>query len=118
MGQLSCLPDKTVPLGTPTYGIPQPIIPGIVQLSVGYLVPSAFAIEAGHISKTAAAVTAANEWSKVVALDLCVMAKSVGNTSNDTNTTFTDCYGNTVGAGTGERYRTFRTTVNLRNRTL
>lgn len=118
MGQLSCMPDKTVPPSTGTYSTPQPIIPGIVQIAVGYLVPSAFAPEAGHLSKPASDFVTAADWSKVVALDLCVMAKSVVNSPNDTNTGFSDCYGNTLSALKGERYRTFRTTVNLRNRTL
>jgi type IV pilus assembly protein PilW len=118
MGQLSCMPDKTVPPSTGTYSTPQPLIPGIVQIAVGYLVPSTFAPEAGHISKQASDFLTTADWANVVALDLCVMAKSVVSSVNDTSTTYTDCYGNTVGAGKGERYRTFRTTVNLRNRTL
>ena len=117
MGQLSCLADSRGS-GTTTYTLPQPIIPGIVQIAVGYLVPSATAPEAAHTSKTAAQIEAAAEWSKVAALDLCVMAKSIGNSANDTNTSYTDCYGTAMTTARGERYRTFRTTVNLRNRTL
>jgi type IV pilus assembly protein PilW len=118
MGQLSCLADSTPPAGAANFNLPQPIIPGIVQIAVGYLVPSATAPEAGHISKTAAAVATALEWPRVVAVDLCVVAKSVGNSVNDTNTSYTDCYGTALSAASGERYRTFRTTINLRNRTL
>jgi type IV pilus assembly protein PilW len=117
MGQLSCLADSRG-TGTTTFTLPQPIIPGIVQIAVGYLVPSATAPEAGHILQTAAQLEAAAGWSNVAAIDLCVMAKSIGNATNDTSTTYTDCYGTALTTARGERYRTFRSTVNLRNRTL
>ena len=112
MGQLSCLSDDSPSAASPTYQI-QPIVPGIQQIAANYLVTTAAA--GGQLAQTAAAVTTAATWPDVSAVELCVLAKSIGPSNNDTGKTYTDCYGTAITATANETYRTFRSTVNLRN---
>jgi type IV pilus assembly protein PilW len=119
MGQLSCAPENS---NTGAIGLSQPLIPGIEQLSVAYLLPSVPTIS-GEIPRlaqssfTADQVRAANRWAEVVAVDLCVLTKSIQPAGNDTGTNYTDCFGNALTRVGAESFRTFRTRVNLRNRT-
>lgn len=115
MGQLSCLADRTPASGVVAYQS-QPIMPGIEQLRFDYLLPSAADPNTAQGSNTASALSAA-QWATVLAVDVCVLAKSIQPGGNDTGTGYTDCYGAAITAAPGEIYRTFRTTVRLRNKT-
>jgi type IV pilus assembly protein PilW len=122
MGQLSCLADSTPPAGGAVQFQIQPLIPGIEQLAVNYLLPSAPTV-AGEFPKlaqtalSATDVTAAARWGEVMAVELCVLTKSVQPAGSDTGTQYTDCYGTALTATRAESFRTFRTIVNLRNKT-
>lgn len=115
MGQLTCVSDRTPAAGAASFQS-QPLIPGVEQLAFTYLLPSAADPNTAQNASTATAVTAASQWAAVLAVDVCVLTKSIQPGGNDTGTTYTDCYGNAIAAATGESYRTFRTTVRLRNR--
>lgn len=114
MGQLSCLSDRTPASGVATYQS-QPILPGIEQLAFNYLLPSAADPNTAQASNAATSLTA-TQWASVLAVDVCVLAKSIQAGGNDTGTAYTDCYGSAITAAPGEVYRTFRTTVRLRNK--
>lgn len=116
MGQLSCVTDRTPPGGAASFQA-QPLIPGIHQLAVTYLLPSGLEKTSAQKETTAAALNAANTWSQVAAVELCVLAKSVQVSGNDTATQVTDCYGNNFTPPSQQSFRRFTTTVNLRNRT-
>lgn len=119
MGQLSCAPENST---TGALSLSQPLIPGIEQLAVTYLLPSVPTVS-GEVPRlaqsplTAAQVAAANRWGEVVAVDLCVLTRSIQPAGNDTGTQYTDCFGTALVTTGSESFRTFRTTVNLRNRT-
>jgi len=115
MGQLSCMADSSA--GGATAYETQPLIPGIEQLAVNYLLPSSMSPNSAQVSSTAAAITTAARWGEVMALELCVMTKSIQPAANDTGTQYTDCYGTQLISTNAESFRTFRTVVNLRNRT-
>lgn len=121
MGQLSCVADSTPAAGGAVSYETQPLIPGIEQLAINYLVPS---VAAGGTPKlaqnatTASAVTAAARWGEVMAVELCVLTKSIQPAGADTGTQYTDCYGTVQVANRAEVFRTFRTVVNLRNRSI
>jgi type IV pilus assembly protein PilW len=110
MGELSCIPGA---LGAGASANSQPLIPGIVQLDFGYIVGDRD--NQPRTLKTAAQVTAANEWAMVSAVEVCVMAKSVVASGNDTGRTHTDCKGSVISAQPNAIYRNFRSRVNLRN---
>lgn len=116
MGQLTCISDRTPQGGTATYQS-QPLIPGVEQMAFSYLLPSAVDPNTAQKATTAAAVDAAGKWSSVLAIDICVLTKTIQPSGNDTGTTYTDCYGNSIAATASESYRTFRTTVRVRNKT-
>jgi type IV pilus assembly protein PilW len=119
MGQLSCAPEDST---TGAISLSQPLIPGIEQLSVVYLLPAIQTVS-GEVPRlaqtplTAAQVDSANRWGEVVAVDLCVLTRSIQPAGNDTGTQYTDCFGTALVTTGSESFRTFRTTVNLRNRT-
>jgi type IV pilus assembly protein PilW len=117
VGQLYCMSDRTSAAGTVSYQL-QPIVPGIEQLAITYLVPSLSADNAGHLAYTAKQLTDGALWAKVVATEICVLAKSSERSTQDTGITYRDC--NNVAITNNDRYsyRTFRTVVNLRNRVL
>jgi type IV pilus assembly protein PilW len=119
MGQLSCVAENP---SSSSFDASQPLIPGIEQISATYLVPTIQTVsgEIPRLAQTpldAAAVTAANRWTEVMAVNLCVLTKSIQPVGNDTGTAYTDCFGAAIVATPAESYRIFRTTVNLRNRT-
>lgn len=114
MGQLSCLADGTI-AGTPAFQV-QPLLPGIEQLAFNYLLPSVADPETAQTVSSATAIAAANQWPSVLAIEVCVLAKSVQPGGNDTGTAYTDCYGNAIAARAGDVYRTFTSTVRLRNK--
>lgn len=117
MGQLSCLTDpRTSGATTGTFQM-QPLIPGIQQLAVTYLTPSALNKNSAQKVNTATALEAASNWPQVTAVELCVLTKSIQTSGNDTGTQVTDCYGNAFTPPNGQTYRRFTTTVNMRNRT-
>ena len=116
MGQLTCISDRTSGLGVASFQS-QPLIPGVEQIAFTYFLPSVIDPNTAQIASTAAAVTAASQWPAVLAVEVCVLTKSIQPGGNDTGTTYTDCYGNAIAATAFESYRTFRTTVRLRNRT-
>jgi type IV pilus assembly protein PilW len=122
MGQLNCLADSTPPAGGAMQFQIQPLIPGIEQLAINYMLPSTPTV-AGEFPKlaqtvlTATAVTAAARWGEVMAVELCVLTKSVQPAGSDTGTRYTDCYGTPLTVTRAESFRTFRTIVNLRNKT-
>ena len=94
----------------------QPLLPGIEQLAFNYLLPSVADPETAQIGTSATTISAASQWPSVLAVEVCVLAKSVQPGGNDTNTAYTDCYGNAIAAVPGEVYRTFTSTVRLRNK--
>lgn len=120
MGQLTCVSDRTLPAGTAAFQM-QPLIPGVEQLRFTYLLPSLIDLNSAQRARTAAQVTSAvnasDQWPAVLAVEVCVLTKSVQPGGNDTGKTYTDCYGTALAATAGESYRTFTTTVRLRNRT-
>jgi type IV pilus assembly protein PilW len=109
MGQLSCLPGN---LTNGAAQLSQPLIPGIVQMDVNYITGTD-----PNTAKTlanAAAVTAANNWAQVSAVELCVLSKT-NLQQSDLARSYTDCRGNAIVSEPNAIYRTFRTRVNLRN---
>jgi type IV pilus assembly protein PilW len=122
MGQLNCLAESAPDAVGVVMRQPQPLIPGVEQLAVNYMLPYT-PTAAGEFPKlaqaalTADAVTAAARWGEVMAVELCVLTKSIQPSGSDTGTQYTDCYGTSLTTTRNESFRTFRTTVNLRNRT-
>ena len=119
MGQLSCAVNPTLAGGTATWQPAQPLIPGIQQLFVSYLLPSANDSTSAQARTTADALNlnvAPVTWSKVAAVELCVLTKSIQASGNDTGTQVTDCFGNSFTPQPYQSYRRFTTIVNLRNR--
>jgi type IV pilus assembly protein PilW len=117
MGQLSCVSEKQT-TGTYSY---QPLIPGIEQLGIRYLVPAVKTVsgetpQLAQKSLSAKEITDADRWGEVMAAELCVLTKSIQAAGNDTGTQYSDCFGNTIAANPSESFRTFRSVVNLRNR--
>ncbi len=115
MGQLSCVADATVPGGTVSLQA-QPLIPGVVQLAATYLTPSALVAGSAQRAVSATALTAADTWNTVTAVEICVLTKSIQNSGNDTGVGSTDCYGDPIAAAPSQTYRRFTATVKLRNR--
>lgn len=115
MGQLSCVADSTLPGGAPAYQA-QPLIPGVVQLAVTYLTPSALIPGSAQKAVNTATLTATNAWNTVTAVDLCVLTQSIQNSGNDTGVAVNDCYGVAIAVVPGQTFRRFTTTVKLRNR--
>jgi type IV pilus assembly protein PilW len=116
-GQLSCIGESNASAGAAvTYQV-QPLIPGIEQLAINYVLPSTTSPKVAQGFQTATQVTTANAWGNVMAVEICVLARSIQPAGNDTGSTYTDCYGNAITSTSTDNYRTFRTTVNLRNRT-
>jgi len=109
MGQLSCVSDATPSVdgvaGAASYKV-QPLIPGIEQLAIRYIAKTG---RIGGVPLTTA------DWEDVAAVEVCVLARSIQASGNDTGTQYTDCYGNTLTAGPSESYRAMRSTVALRN---
>ncbi len=117
MGQLSCVTDpRTSGATTGTFQM-QPLIPGIQQLAVTYLIPSAINANTAQKASTALALETAGTWSKVTAVEVCVLSKSIQSSGNDTATSLTDCYNQSFTPPNGQTFRKFTTVVNLRNRT-
>lgn len=117
MGQLSCVTDPTTVAGATATFQAQPLIPGVHQLAVNYLTPSTIDKTAAQTSNTAAALQAAGTWPQVLAVELCLLTKSIQASGNDTATQMTDCYGNSFTPPPSQSFRKFTTVVNLRNRT-
>lgn len=115
MGQLSCVADETVPGGLVSYQ-PQPLIPGVVQLAVTYLTASTLAAGASQKAATSAALTTANAWNTVTAVDICVLTQSIQSSGNDTGVATKDCYDADIAVVPNQTFRRFTTTVKLRNR--
>lgn len=116
MGQLSCTSDRTPPAGAASFQT-QPLIPGIEQLAFNYLLPAEVDPSTARSANTAKAITDAAKWPSVLAVEVCVLAKTIQASGNDTGTTYTDCYGTALNAAPNESYRTFRSTVRIRNKT-
>jgi len=114
-GQLYCLADRTNAAGVFSAAA-QPILPGIEQVAFNYLLPAAADANTAQAAVSAASATADAQWPTVMAVDVCVLAKSVQPSANDSTSNFTDCYGSTITASQGEVYRTFRSTVLIRNK--
>ena len=117
MGQLSCVSDRTNAAGVASFQA-QPLIPGIEQIALTYLLPSAVDPDTAQVPTTAASMPAIPGWPGVLAVELCVLGKSVQNAGNDTATQYRDCYNNVITSIPGEVYRTFRSTVRLRNKSV
>ena len=115
MGQLSCVADATVPGGVVNLQ-PQPLIPGVVQLAATYLTPSALVAGSAQKAVVASALTTADTWNTVTAVEICILTKSIQSSGNDTGLASTDCYGTNIDAAPSQTYRRFTTTVKLRNR--
>lgn len=109
MGQLSCVSDATEDnagvAGTVSLHV-QPLVPGIEQLQVTYI---------SKAGKTVARPTTDAAWQDVAAVELCVLARTVQTSGNDTGTQYKDCYGTDITADPKESYRRLRQTVALRN---
>jgi type IV pilus assembly protein PilW len=110
MGELSCIPGD---LSTGVSASSQPVVPGIVQMDVRYIVGSEASNSRTALS--AASVATAASWGTVSAVEICVMAKSVLVGVNDTGRVHTDCKGNNITAEPNAVYRNFRSRINLRN---
>ncbi|MEJ8858359.1 PilW family protein [Variovorax robiniae] len=109
MGQLGCASDATpvvngVPVGLVLRS--QPMVPGIEQLAFNYI---------STAGKVVPIPTSAPDWQDIAAVDVCVLARTIQASGNDTATGYTDCYGTAITAGPSESYRTYRATVALRN---
>lgn len=117
MGQLSCVTDPTTAAAATGTFQAQPLIPGVQQLAVTYLLPSGLEKNTAQKETTAAVLQATNTWAQVAAVELCVLTKSIQASGNDMATQVTDCYGNSFTPPPQQSYRRFTTTVNLRNRT-
>lgn len=117
MGQLSCVTDPTTAAGATATFQAQPLIPGVHQMAVTYLTPSAIDKNAAQAGNTATALETAGTWSQVVAVELCVLTKAIQPSGNDTATQVTDCYGNNFTPPPSQSFRRFTSIVNLRNRT-
>ena len=115
MGQLSCVADSTLPGGAAAYQA-QPLIPGVVQMAVTYLTPSALVPGSAQRAVSATALAAGNTWNTVTAVDLCVLTQSIQNSGNDTGVAAEDCYGAPIAVIPGQTFRRFTTNVKLRNR--
>ena len=115
MGQLSCVADETVPGGLVSYE-PQPLIPGVVQLSVTYLTPSGLVAGSAQRAVPTATLAATNAWNTVTAVDICVLTQSIQSSGNDTGVATTDCYDAPIAAVPNQTFRRFTATVKLRNR--
>lgn len=109
MGQLSCVSDAT----PDSAGVPgavslrvQPLVPGIEQLSIKYI---------SKAGKTVALPTTEAGWQDLAALELCVLARTVQTSGNDTATVYRDCYDTAIPADPRESFRRLRQTVALRN---
>lgn len=117
LGQLSCVTDPTTVAGATASFQAQPLIPGVHQLAVTYLLPSSLEKNSAQKNTTAAVLEATNTWAQVTAVELCVLTKSIQPSGNDSSTPLTDCYGNIFTPPPQQSFRRFTTTVNLRNRT-
>lgn len=117
MGQLSCVTDPTGSIPPGTFQA-QPLIPGIEQLAVTYLLPSVIDSSAAQEEMTATDLEASGRWPEVAAVELCVLTKSIQASGNDTGTQVTDCYNNVFTPPPSQSFRRLRTVVNLRNRTV
>ena len=112
MGQLSCSN------GSSAASLSQPLIPGIHQLAITYLTPSATnEPSVAQVTNTAATIQSGGLWPRVTAVDLCVLTKSVQPSGNDTGSQATDCYGNVFTPPPGQTFRRFTSVVKLRNKT-
>ena len=112
MGQLSCVTESNS-LGNFQA---QPLIPGVHQMAITYLLPSGLDPTVSQKETSAAILEASNTWKTVSAVEICVLTKSIQPSGNDTQTQVTDCYGNAFTPSPGQSYRRFSTSVNLRNR--
>lgn len=117
MGQLSCVTDPTTVAGATATFQAQPLIPGVHQMAITYLTPSTIDKNAAQAGNTAATIEAAGTWAQVVAVEVCVLTKSIQASGNDTATQVTDCYGNSFTPPPSQSFRRFTSIVNLRNRT-
>jgi type IV pilus assembly protein PilW len=117
MGQLSCVTDPTTAAGATATFQAQPLIPGVHQMAVTYLTPSTLDKNAAQAGNSAATLETAGTWPQVVAVELCVLTKSIQASGNDTATQVTDCYGNSFTPPPAQSFRRFTSIVNLRNRT-
>ena len=117
MGQLSCATDPT---GGATAGVfaNQPLIPGVHQLRARYFLPTVDNDVAPAGQMKEASALAADDWQKVVQVELCVLTKAIQPSGNDTATSVTDCYGNVFTPPPSQSYRRFESTVGLRNRSM
>lgn len=115
MGQLSCLSDRTpLAAASPTFQV-QPLIPGVEQIAFLYKLPSSADPDVAQSGYTATSITS-TQWPTVLAVDICVLTKSIQASGNDSGTVYSDCYGNNIASTPNSVYRTFRTTVRLRNK--
>jgi type IV pilus assembly protein PilW len=114
MGQLSCVTDPTTVAGATGTFLVQPLIPGIHQLRATYLTPSGLSTASAQRQNTAAQASA--NWSRVVAVELCVLTRSIQPSGNDSQTQVADCYGNMFTPPQSQTFRRFTTVVNMRNR--
>lgn len=109
MGQLSCVSDETIDnagvAGTVSLHV-QPLVPGIEQLRVTYI---------SKAGKTVPLPTTDTAWQDVAAVELCVLARTVQTSGNDSGTQYQDCYDANIPVDPRESYRRLRQTVALRN---
>ena len=115
MGQLSCATDPTGALTAGSFQA-QPLIPGVHQLGVRYVLPTDSRDFAPGQRSIRAIDMLPAEWERVVQVELCVLTKAIQPSGNDTATNVTDCFGNQFIPPPSQSYRRFTTTVNLRNR--
>ncbi len=117
LGQLSCVTDPTTVAGATASFQAQPLIPGVHQLAVTYLLPSGLDKNSAQKNTTAEVLEDTKTWAQVTAVELCVMTKSIQPSGNDSSTPLTDCYGDVFTPPPQQSFRKFTSTVNLRNRT-
>jgi type IV pilus assembly protein PilW len=117
MGQLSCVTDPTTVSGATGTFQAQPLIPGVHQIGLNYLTASAVDPNTAQTRNTATVIETSSLWPKVIAVELCVLTKSIQASGNDTATQMTDCFGNAFTPPASQSFRRFTTIVNMRNRT-
>lgn len=99
-------------------GDPQELVEGVQNLQVRYGIDTDANFEADAY-RTASAVNAANDWDRVVSIEVAVLVQSPQETGSERDGRTYDLLGTNFGPYNDRRQRTvFTTTVVLRNRTL
>lgn len=117
MGQLSCVTDQNTG-GSAVYTVvSQPLLSGIQQINFAYMTATGPDPQTPQARRDASLFLTPADWTRVIAVEVCVLAKSVQPSGNDVQSNYTDCFGNAFVAPASQTFRRMTTLVNLRNRT-